>query len=130
MKHLSINNQICNPHFVVVQSLSCVQLFATPWTAACQASLPSLSQEFSSTHVHWVGYVIQPSSSIALFSSCPQSFPASGSFSMSQFFTSGGQSIGASASVHLCSSKIKVWNYLLTGIFTNSVLVVVIGFIF
>ena len=38
------------------------------------------------------------SSSIVPFSSCPQSFPASGTFTMSQFFTSGGQSIGASAS--------------------------------
>ena len=39
------------------------------------------------------------SSSVASFSSCPQSFPASGSFPMSQLFTSGGQNIGASASV-------------------------------
>ena len=39
------------------------------------------------------------SSSVNPFSSCPQSFPASGSFPMSQFFASGGQSIGASASV-------------------------------
>ena len=38
------------------------------------------------------------SSSVVPFSSCPQSFPASGPFLMSQFFTSGGQSIGASAS--------------------------------
>ena len=38
------------------------------------------------------------SSSVALFSSCPQSFPASGSFSMSWLFASDGQSIGASAS--------------------------------
>ena len=37
------------------------------------------------------------SSSVAPFSSCPQSFPASGSFSVSQLFTSGGQNIGASA---------------------------------
>jgi len=36
--------------------------------------------------------------SVIPFSSCPQSFPASGSFQMSQFFASGGQSIGASAS--------------------------------
>ena len=41
------------------------------------------------------------SSSVALFSSCPQSFPASGSFVMSQLFTSDGQSIRASASVLL-----------------------------
>ena len=39
------------------------------------------------------------SSSVVLFSSCPQSFPASGSFPMNQFFASGSQSIGASASV-------------------------------
>ena len=39
------------------------------------------------------------SSSVAPFSSCPQSFPASGSFPVSQLFISGGQSIGASASV-------------------------------
>ena len=38
------------------------------------------------------------SSSVVPFSSCPQSFPASGSFPVSQFFTSGDQSIGASAS--------------------------------
>ena len=36
--------------------------------------------------------------SVVPFSSCPQSFPASGSFQMSQFFASGGQSIGVSAS--------------------------------
>ena len=39
-----------------------------------------------------------PSSSVTLFSSCPQSFPASESFPMSWLFASGGQSIGASAS--------------------------------
>ena len=40
--------------------------------------------EFAQTHGHWVGDAIQPS--VVLFS-CPQSFPASGSFPMSQFFT-------------------------------------------
>ena len=41
--------------------------------------------EFTQTHVHWVGDAIQPiSSSVVPFSSCPQSFPASGSFQMSQ----------------------------------------------
>ena len=47
------------------------------------------------------------SSSVVPFSSCLQSFPASGSFQMSQFFTSGGQSIGASASV--LSMNIQDW---------------------
>ena len=72
--------------------------FATPWTAACQASLSitnteacsnscSLSQWYHST----ISYSVDP------FSSCLQSFLASLSFQMSQFFTSDGQSIGASA---------------------------------
>ena len=45
------------------------------------------------------------SSSVVPFSSCPQSFPASGSFQMSQFFTSGGQSIGVSASASVLPMK-------------------------
>jgi len=49
------------------------------------------------------------SSSIAPFSSCPQSFPASRSFSRSQFFTSGGRSIGASASVSVLPVNIQGW---------------------
>ena len=86
----------------VVQSLNRVWLFVTPWTEAHQASpvLHHLS-EFAQAHVHWVSDVIHPSisSSVTPFSSCPQSFPASGTFPMSWKFTSGGQSIGASASV-------------------------------
>ena len=50
--------------------------------------------EFTQTHVHWIGDAIQPSHpSVVPFSSHLQSFPASGSFQMSQFFVSGGQSI-------------------------------------
>ena len=49
--------------------------------------------EFTQTHVHRVSDAIQPSHLLS-FSSCLQSFPASGSFQMSQLFTSGGQSIG------------------------------------
>ena len=57
--------------------------------------------EFAQIHIHWVGDAIQPSHPLlsVTFSSCLQYFPASGSFPMSQLFTSGGQSIGASASV-------------------------------
>ena len=47
------------------------------------------------------------SSSVVPFSSCPQSFPASGSFPMSQLFTSGGQSIGASASASVLPMNIQ-----------------------
>ena len=54
--------------------------------------------EFTQTHVHRVGDAIQPSHPVTPFSSCLQSFPASGSFQMSLFFPSGGQSIGVSAS--------------------------------
>ena len=49
------------------------------------------------------------SSSIAIFSSCPQSFPPSGSFQMSQLFTSGGQRIGASVSGSTLSMNIQGW---------------------
>ena len=69
--------------------------------------------EFAQTHVHWVGDAIQPSHPLSPSFSCPQSFPASGSFPMTQLFTSGGQSIGVSTSVllmniqdHLISSSV------------------------
>ena len=50
------------------------------------------------------------SSSVVPFSSCPQSFPASGSFPMSQLFTSGGQSIGVSASTSVLPVKTQDWS--------------------
>ena len=49
------------------------------------------------------------SSSVIPFSSCLQSFPASGFFQMSQFFTSGGQSIGVSASAWVLPMNIQDW---------------------
>ena len=49
------------------------------------------------------------SSSVIPFSSCLKSFPASGSFLMSQFFTSGGQSFGASASASVLPKSIQGW---------------------
>ena len=54
--------------------------------------------EFAQIHVHWVSDAIQPSCLLSTFSSCPQSFPTSGSFQMSWLFTSRGQNIGVSAS--------------------------------
>ena len=50
------------------------------------------------------------SSSVVPFSSCPQSFPASGSFPMSQLFASGGQSIGVSASTSVLPMNIQDWS--------------------
>ena len=49
------------------------------------------------------------SPSVIPFSSCPQSFPASGSYKMSQFFISGGQSIGISASASVLPMNIQDW---------------------
>ena len=65
--------------------------------------------EFTQTHAHWVGDAIQPSASVNPFSSCLQSFPASGSLQMSQFFVSSGQSIGMSASTSILPMNIQVW---------------------
>ena len=88
-------------HMIIssVQPLSHVQLFATPWITACQASL-SITNSWNLLKLMPSMSVIHPtiSSSVVSFSFCLQSFPASGSFPMSQLFTSGGQSIGASAS--------------------------------
>ena len=50
------------------------------------------------------------SSSVVPFSSCPQSFPASGSFQMSQLFASGGQRIGVSASTSVLPMNIQDWS--------------------
>ena len=50
------------------------------------------------------------SSSVAPFSSCPQSFPASGSFQKSQLFASGGQSIGVSASTSVLPMNTQDWS--------------------
>ena len=72
----------------------------TPWTAACQASHSSPSPRACSNSCPLSGWC-HPTilSYINPFSSCPQSFPASRTFPMSQLFASGGQSIGAAASV-------------------------------
>ena len=79
-------------HSVQFSSVSHDWLFATPWTAAHQASL-SITK-LTQTHVHQVGDAIQPSHPLS--SPSPpvfNSFPASGYFPVSQFFGSSGQSI-------------------------------------
>ena len=66
--------------------------------------------EFTQTHLHWVGDAIQlSSSSIIPFFSRLQSFPASGSFQVSQFLPSGGQSIGVSTSTSVLPMNIQDW---------------------
>ena len=86
---------------VVVQSLSRVRLFATPWTAAHQASLSFIISlgDCSNSCLSSQGCHPAISRFAVPFSSCLQSFSASGSvLCMSQFFASSGQSTGASAS--------------------------------
>ena len=68
--------------------------------------LPELTQ----TRVHWVGDAMQTRSCFVVpFSSCLQSFPASGSFQMSQLFASCSQSIGVSASAWVLPMNIQDW---------------------
>ena len=70
----------------------------SPTLRACSNSCPSSL---------WCHPII--SSSVIPFSSCLQSFPASGAFQMSQFFAPGGQSIGVSASTSLLPMNIQDW---------------------
>ena len=86
--------------FSSVQSLSHIRLFDTPWTTACQAShgpspIPRACLN-SCLLSRWFHPTISPS--VIPFYSCLQCFPASRPFLMSQFFSSGGQSIGVSVS--------------------------------
>ena len=81
-----------------------------PWTAACQASL-SITNSWSLLKLMSIESVM-PSNHLILcfpFSSHLPSFPASGFFQMSQFLTSGGQSIGVSASASVLPMNIQDW---------------------
>ena len=103
-------NSACSSIVVVVQSLSHVWLFATPGTAALQASLSfTISQSLLKlTSIE----SMMPSNHLILchpFSSCPQSFPVSRSFPTNQLFASGGQSIGVSALASALPVNIPDW---------------------
>ena len=110
--------QECWTGFSSVQSLSHVQLFGTPWTAGCQASL-SITNSQSLLKLMCITSVISShhlilchptiSSSVIPFSSCLQSLPASRSLPMSQFFVSGGQSIGVAALAPVLPMNIQDW---------------------
>ena len=93
-----------------VHSLSCVRLCATPWTAARQASL-SITNSRSLLKLMSIELVMSPNHLILC---CPLLLPpsifsTSGSFPMSQLFTSGGQSIGVSASESVLPMNIQDW---------------------
>ena len=105
--------------FSSVQSLSHIRLIATPRITACQAAL-SITISWSSLKLMSIEFVYPTTlSSVIPFSSCLQSFPASGSFPMSQFFTSGGQSFGVHSFYQPCVPGIVLkafytWLHLLT----------------
>ena len=88
-----------------------VQLFTMPWTAACQAQL---SFTISQSLLKFMSIESVVLSNHLIFcrplSFCLQSFPASGSFQMSQFFASGGQSIGVSASTSVLPMNTQNWS--------------------
>ena len=94
--------------FSSVQLLSCVQLFATPWTAVRQASLSITNSgvyQNSCPLSQWCHLTIL--SSVIPFSSCLQSFQATGSFPISQLFTD--QSIDVTASTSVLSINTQDW---------------------
>ena len=96
--------------FRSVQLLSRVQLFATPWTATRQASL-SITNSHNLLKLMSIESVM-PSNHLILCHSLLlhlQSFPARGSFQISQLFTSGGQSIGVSASTSVLPMNTQDW---------------------
>ena len=96
--------------FSSVQSLSCVWLSATPWTAAHQAFLSITNSACSNLCPlrQWYHPII--SSSVVPFSSRLQSFAASGSFLVRQLFTWGSQSIGVSASASVLPVNTQDWS--------------------
>ena len=102
---LRINSQ----RFSSVQPLSCVSL----WPHGLQHTRPPCPSPTPRVYSNscllsrWCHPTI--SSSVVPFSSCLQSFPASGSFQMSQFFASGHQSIGVSASASVLPMDIQGW---------------------
>ena len=93
-----------------VQPLSCVCLFVTPWTTGSQVSL-SITNSWSLLKLMSI-VLVMPSNHLVLCRPLlllSQSFPASGSFQISQFFTSSGQSIGVLASTSVLPMNIQDW---------------------
>ena len=97
--------------FSSIQLLSHVQLFLTPWIAAHQASL-SITNSWSSLKPMSIEWVM-PSNHLILCRPLlllPSIFPSIRSFQMSQFFASGGESIGVSASASVLPKNIQDWS--------------------
>ena len=91
---LSVMSNYLRPHGLQHARLPCTSPTPGVYTNSCPLS-------------QWCHPTI--SSSVVPFSSCLQSFPALGTFQMNQFFTSGGQSIGVSASTSVLPVNIQDW---------------------
>ena len=106
---------LCQTSFSSAQSLSHVQLFAAPGLQHAIPSHPPLPCPSPAPGACSVSCPLSQwchpttTSSVIPFSSCLQSCPASGSIPMSGFFTSGGQSIGVSASISVLPMNIQDW---------------------
>ena len=101
---------MCVCIFVVVQSLSHVQFFVTPWAEACQASL-SFIIPWSLLNLISLESTT-PSNHLILYHALlllPSIFPSIRSFPMSQFLASGGRNIGVSASASVFPMNIQGW---------------------
>ena len=109
LKYMNVKNFNC---FVVFSSVT--QSYPTLQPHGLQHARPPCPSSTPRVHPNscplscWCHPTI--SSSAIPFSSCPQSFPASGSFQMSQFFISGGQSIGVSASISVLPMNTQDWS--------------------
>ena len=108
-----MNGPAWTMHFKWIQGLSVshVQLFETACTACSTWGFPILHHSPEFLKLMSIESVM-PSNHLILcrpFSSCLQSFPASGSFPVSQLFISGGQSIGASASALVLPMNVQGW---------------------
>ena len=91
----------------VAQSLFVTAVDCSTQSFSVLSYLPEFAQNSRPLNL-WCHPTISPST--VPFSSCPQSFPASGSFLMSQLFPSGGQSVGASASASVLPMNIQGWS--------------------
>ena len=99
-------------HWCIVQfSCSVMSESVTPWPQHARPPCPSPTPRVylnSCSLSQWYHPTI--SSSVIPFSSSPQSFPASGSFQMSQLFVSGGQTTGVSASTSVLPMNTQDWS--------------------
>ena len=112
------SHHITRAYYVFLDSVSSVQFSGSVVSDSLQPHglqhsrppywSPTLETLLNSCPLSWWCHPTIPSS-VVRFSSCLKSFPATGSFPMSQFFTAGGQSIGVSASASVLPMNIQDW---------------------